>query len=151
MLRKAGRELADYQVARIFKVPEEMQQSPCDFFGYTSIGRAILVEAKMVSGKILPIGYEPGLRPHQWNELCDANRAGAIALICWARGDYCATIDVDMATAFSEGRKSIPWEAIPAHLIRSMAGPKAHLELLSNWLPVQRGPLDCSTSGRASS
>jgi hypothetical protein len=32
LLRKAGRELADYQVARIFKVPEEMSQTPCDFF-----------------------------------------------------------------------------------------------------------------------
>jgi hypothetical protein len=75
LLRKAGRELADHQVCRFFKVPEEMQQTPCDFFGYTKIGRAILIEAKWVHRTNLPINCSPGLLPHQWNELEAANKA----------------------------------------------------------------------------
>lgn len=134
LLRKAGRELADHQVCRFFKVPEEMASTPCDFFGYTAHGRAILIEAKHVNRDSLPIGSSPGLLIHQWNELCDANRAGALSLIAWARGDVCKTITMDMAIRLSEGRKSIPWSAIDERYARSMRGKDAHLELLSQWL-----------------
>ena len=137
LLRKAGRELADYQVARIFKVPEEFAQTPCDFFGFTAYGRAILIEAKMIERPSLAIGNDPGLQPHQWNELCDANRAGCLALICWARGNVCATISVDMAIKLSEGRKSIPWDSIDPKYHRPMSGAFAHLGLLDNWLPTK--------------
>lgn len=136
LLRKAGRELADWQVARLFKVPEEMQQTPVDFFGYTASGRAILIEAKLVDRDSLPIGCSPGLQPHQWNELQDANRAGALALICWARtaSGSCATITVDIAMALSKDRASIPWKGIDHRYFRPMTGPEAHLRLLSHWL-----------------
>lgn len=134
-LRKAGRELADYQVARLFKVPEEMQQTPCDFFGYTAIGRAILLEAKMVERESLPIGSSPGLLPHQWNELCDANRAGALALIAWCRDYTVAVISVDMAIALSGGRKSIPWKAID-HAYHRELSPRNAIRLLDHWLPL---------------
>ena len=134
MLRKAGRELADYQIARLFKVPEEMTQTPVDFFGYTAEGRAILVEAKMVNRPSLPIGQSPGLLPHQWCELMDANRANCLALICWARGGFCATLTMDMAIDLSAGRRSIPWKEIEERFLRPMAGPTAHLALLGPWL-----------------
>lgn len=137
VIRKAGRELMDYQVAHLFKVPEEMSQTPCDFFGYTSIGRAILLEAKHVNRTSLPIGTSNGLSPHQWNELCDANRAGCLALISWARGKVCKTISMDMAIAYSEGRKSIPWSSIPDSYGRHLK-PSLSLELLDHWLPVAR-------------
>lgn len=140
LLRKAGRELADHQVARLFKVPEEFAQTPCDFFGYTAHGRAILVEAKMVNRPSLPISDDPGLQPHQWNELMDANRAGALALVCWARGDVCAAITMDMAVAFSAGRKSIPWSSIPERYHRPMRGSDCHLHLLDAWLPLVGEP-----------
>jgi hypothetical protein len=136
LLRKAGRELADYQVARFFKVPEEMTQTPVDFFGYTSIGRAILIEAKMVERTALPVGSPPGLAPHQWNELADANRAGALALICWARRDICATITFDVAAKLCEDRRSIPWEKIEERFLRPMKGSLCHLALLDHWLPI---------------
>lgn len=136
LLRKAGRELADHQVARFFKVPEEMTWTPCDFFGYTAHGRAILIEAKMVNRTALPIACEPGLAPHQWNELGDANRAGALALICWARGEACAAITMDMAISLAGGRRSIPWKAIPERFHRPMRGPDCHLRLLDAWLPL---------------
>lgn len=136
LLRKAGRELADYQVARFYKIPEEMQQTPCDFIGFTAQGRAILIEAKMVSRMSLPIGDDPGLSVHQWNELTDANKAGALTLICWARANICATITMDIAITLSACRKSIPWESIPSRFLRSMSGPKCHLGLVDHWLPL---------------
>lgn len=135
LLRKAGRDLADWQVARIFKVPEEMVWTPVDFFGYTREGRAILIEAKMVSRKSLPIGKSPGLLPHQWAELLDANRANCLALICWCYRGKVATITVDMAIELSRGRKSIPWESIDDRYIQPLEGPGAdHLRLLEPWL-----------------
>lgn len=138
LLRKAGRELADYQVARFFKVPEELTQTPCDFFGYTAIGRAILIEAKMVERTYLPIGKEPGLAAHQWCELADANRAGALALICWARGGICATISFDIAASLAVDRRSIPWEKIEKKYHRSLSGSDCHLALVDHWLPIRR-------------
>lgn len=137
LLRKAGRELADYQVARFFKVPEEMAQTPCDFFGYTAYGRAILIEAKMVERTALPIGSSPGLQPHQWNELADANRAGALSLICWSRKDVCATLSFDLALKLAEDRRSIPWDKIESKYLRPMTGAACHLGLLDHWLPTK--------------
>jgi hypothetical protein len=124
-------------VARFFKVPEEMTQTPCDFFGYTAVGRAILIEAKQVTRTALPIGNSNGLQAHQWNELSDANRAGALALICWAQDGLCAAITMDMAAVLSEGRRSIPWSAIDGRFKKSMRGKDAHLRLLEHWLPIQ--------------
>lgn len=138
ILRHVGRDLAQHQVARFFKVPEELQWTPCDFFGYTSCGRAILLEAKMVNRQSLPIGNEPGLQVHQWNELLAANRAGALALIAWAVGDTVATISIDMAIAYSEGRKSIPWKAIPDHYRRRL-NMADRLQILDQWLPLSAG------------
>lgn len=134
ILRKVGRDLADWQVARIFKVPEEMVWTPVDFFGYTKSGRAILIEAKMVSRPSLAIGRSPGLLPHQWAELCDANRANCLALICWAHRGEVATITVDMAIELSKGRKSVSWFAIPERYVRPLRGD--HLRLLEPWLEV---------------
>lgn len=136
VLRKVGRELADHQIARFFKVPEEMAQTPCDFFGYTACGRAILIEAKMVNATSLKVAGEPGLSAHQWNELDDANRAGALALICWSRGDVVKTFGMDMAKALSAGRRSIPWAAIPDHLARPLSVPE-RLRILDHWLPLE--------------
>jgi len=133
VVREAGRKLADYQIARIFKVPEELQQTPCDFFGYTVTGRAILIECKQVYRTSLPIGKSPGLSAHQWNELCDASRAGCLALICWARGKLCATISVGQAAELSEGRRSIPWDGIDPDFHR----PLKALEILDHWLPIR--------------
>ena len=138
LIRKAGRELADYQVARIFKVPEELAQTPCDFFGYRRDGKAILIEAKMVNRDSLPIGTKPGLLAHQFYELDAANRANAIALVCWARGNEVYTIDVDWIarSVIQSGKKSINWQDLPSYWKRSMNGPDAHLKLLDFYLPL---------------
>ena len=137
ILRKAGRELADYQVARFFKIPEEMQQTPCDFVGYTNIGRAILIEAKMVQRTSLPISDNSnGISIHQWNELEAANKAGALALLCWAKNGVCATINFDIAAKLAEGRRSIPWSLIEKRYLRALHEEKSHLKLLDHWLPL---------------
>lgn len=113
MMRKVGRDLRDQQQAWLFKVPEEMQQTPCDFFGYTRQGRAILLECKQVKGTALKVGGQPGLSGHQWVELEDAHRAGAISLIVWACHEMVAVFSwADAAQALGE-RKSIPWSAVP--------------------------------------
>jgi len=134
-LRKAGRELADWQIARFFKVPEEMTQTPCDFFGYTVYGRAILIEAKHVNRPRLPIGCSPGIQPHQWNELLSANKAGALALVVWGRGGLCRAFTMDMAIRLSVKSKSIAWDDLPAHLDREIRPTKC-LEMLDHWLPL---------------
>lgn len=140
ILRAAGRDLANAQIARFFKVPEEMTQSPADFFGYTASGRAILIEAKYVHSTSLPIGNNSnGLQPHQWNELLDANRAGALALIAWGQHDVVKTISMDMAIALSEGkgRKSIAWKDIEDRYARELSVSRT-LQLLDHWLPKQQ-------------
>lgn len=113
MMRQVGRELRDLQVAWIFKVPEEMQQTPCDFFGYTRTGRAILLECKMVQRASLPIGNSPGLSPHQWMELEEAHRAGAMSMIAWARGEEVAVFRFSLANELLGDRRSIRWDHIP--------------------------------------
>lgn len=140
MLREAGRRLAEHQVAYIFKVPEELTPTPCDFFGHTVEGRAILIEAKEVNRTYLSIGTAPGLMAHQWNALCDANRANCIALICWARGPECATLTMDMAIELSRNRKSIPWDAISEDFLHSMSGRDAPLYLLEPFLRAEPSP-----------
>lgn len=119
LLRHTGRMLAEHQVAYLFKVPEEFRATPCDFFGYTAKGRAILIEAKEVNRPSLPIGKDPGLKPHQWNALMDAYRAECISLICWYRQDIdqVATLPMDMAANLSRDRKSIPWKDISQFVI----------------------------------
>lgn len=110
-------------MAYLFKVPEEMTTTPCDFFGYTKDGRAILLECKEVARASLPISCSPGLAPHQWNALRDAGRANCISLICWLRKGVLATIDIDMAVSLSQNRRSIPWKDIPERFLHEQ--PKA--------------------------
>ena len=135
LLRHTGRVLADHQIAYLFKVPEEMATTPCDFFGYTRTGRAILIECKEMSSRpSLPIANEPGLAPHQWNALRDAGRANCIALICWVYHGTLATIDIDMAVELSRGRKSIPWGKIPERFLHFDPKPSECLTLLEPFI-----------------
>lgn len=135
LIRYTGERLREHQAAHVFKVPEELQKTPVDFFGYTASGRAILIEAKMVDRLSLPIGTSNGFRPHQWNELLDANRANCIALIAWMRKGIVAVIDMDQALSYSEGRRSIPWKSIPVECHRSKS-PSDCLKLFDRWLPI---------------
>ena len=133
-LRRLGRELRNYQLGVFWKIPEEMTQTPCDFIGHTTIGRAILIEAKEVNRTSLPINDSPGLLPHQWNALLEANLANALTFICWARQGTCATITMDMALRLSKDRLSIPWDKIGDRFKRPYLGAGNHLTLLEPWM-----------------
>lgn len=134
LIRHTGRVMAEHQIAYLFKVPEEMVATPCDFFGYTKDGRAMLIECKEVARTSLPIGNSPGLAKHQWNALRDAGRANCIALICWMRKGILATIDIDMAAKLSENRRSIPWKDIPERFLHAKPKPSTCLELLEPFI-----------------
>jgi len=135
LMRKCGRILQDQQIARLFKVPEEMQQTPCDFFGYTRTGRAILIECKMVKRTALPIGNSPGLLPHQWCELEDAHRASALSLIAWSpMPDLVAMFSWAQAAQWAAGRASIPWTLVDPRFTQPMTEGGVE-NLLRMWLP----------------
>ena len=137
LIRHLGRMLAEKQTAYLFKVPEEMTTTPCDFFGYTRYGRAILIECKEVQRASLPICDSPGLAPHQWNALCDAGRANCISLICWMRNNTLATIDIEMARELSRDRKSIPWDRIPVNFLHAAPTMMNCLSLLEPYISVR--------------
>lgn len=136
LIRKAGRLLADHQVARLYKIPEEMQRTPCDFMGFTATGRAILIEAKHVHKTSLPVNGPPGLRPHQFVALNEANKAGAISLLCWAQKNVCAVLSWDVVLALKADRVSIPWNKIEKRFLRPMETETAALTLFDHWLPT---------------
>jgi penicillin-binding protein-related factor A (putative recombinase) len=107
-LRSVFRSIYDLQAAFVFKVPEELQQTPCDFFGFTSKGRAIVIEAKQVKRSSLPVGGEPGLLVHQVRALTQASNCGAISIVVWQHGDDIMCMHWHQASRLAVGRKSIP-------------------------------------------
>jgi hypothetical protein len=110
LMRKAARELRDQQICVLYKIPEEMQQTPCDFIGYTNTGCAILIECKQVKRPSLPIGKAPGLAAHQWRALVEADNADCVSLLVWQNSDQIAVIPVGEIQ--TNGRKSIAWRSI---------------------------------------
>lgn len=139
LIRKAAKVLRDHQVCRLYKFPNDLrmlkgleiafgEKVPVDFMGFTASGRVIMIEAKQVKRASLPIAIEPGLKPHQWEALCECHRANGIALICWQRGKEVATVDVEMAAILSGGRASIPWKEISKPFIHPVADPLKILE-----------------------
>jgi hypothetical protein len=109
-MREFARQLYNEQVAFIFKVPEELQQTPCDFFGFTRAGRAILIECKQVNRPNLPVGVNPGLQPHQWRALEQAHACKAVSCILWRRGEDIVALMWSFAREISSDRKSIAWD-----------------------------------------
>lgn len=112
ILRKVGWELGDHQLGRFYKIPEEMQQTPCDFMGHSRSGRVIMIEAKMVKRPSLPIMVKPGLLSHQWCALRECSDSTGLALICWANDGEVAFISLTNAQHLIRNRKSIPWKGI---------------------------------------
>lgn len=114
-VRAAAVALYNAQIAYIFKCPEEMQQTPCDFFGFTRAGRAILIECKTVNRPNLPMGSSPGLMPHQIRALKQASQCEAISIVIWRRGSETAVFEWGEVAIASVNRKSIPW---PGYSVR---------------------------------
>jgi penicillin-binding protein-related factor A (putative recombinase) len=118
--RAVARQLYDMQIAYIFKVPEEMQQTPCDFFGFTTNGIAILIECKQVNRNALPIGVSNGLAPHQWIHLRQAHRCGTHAFLIWRRGEETAVLPFSVCLELTEDRKSIAWSDAKRYVCNSL-------------------------------
>lgn len=109
-VREFGRQLYNERLAYLFKVPEEMQQTPVDFFGWTPSGRAIAIECKQVKRRSLPIGDGTnGLQGHQWNALELASRCGALSLLIWRNGQETRALHFWQLVTLSQGRRSIEW------------------------------------------
>lgn len=109
-VRAFARQLYDEAAAFIFKVPEDLQQTPVDFFGWTPSGRAVAIECKQVRRRRLPIGTSNGLQPHQWNALELAHKCGAVSLLIWRNGEDTTVFGFQALHLFHLGGfKSIPW------------------------------------------
>jgi penicillin-binding protein-related factor A (putative recombinase) len=119
-LREVFRQLYDQQVAFVFKVPEALQQTPCDFFGFTVSGRAILIEAKQVTRDRLPLGTSNGLAPHQVTALQQASACGAFSIVVWQHEDMIMPLHWREVVSLSEGMKSIPLKRAQAHRTYSL-------------------------------
>lgn len=119
-VRKAMRQLYDEQLAFVFKVPEAMEQTPCDFFGFTRRGVAVLLECKQVKRASLPTSESPGLAPHQWTALKQGAACGAIAAVVWQRGPSVTVLPFREAEALAEGRRSIAWQDRPGTLLEQL-------------------------------
>jgi penicillin-binding protein-related factor A (putative recombinase) len=111
-MRAFARDLYNANLAFVFKVPEEMQQTPVDFFGWRRDGRAIVIECKQVKRRSLPIGAGTnGLQPHQWNALELAHRCGAVSMLLWRNGEETLALPFSAVLEATADRKSIPWAA----------------------------------------
>ena len=105
-VRDIAKDLHDQQLVHLFKVPEAWEQTPCDFFGYTIRGQAVMIECKQVKRNTLPLHNAPGLKPHQLRELIQAHQCGVKTFVLWQREDLVALID---AKSLDPEERSIPW------------------------------------------
>lgn len=114
-------------------------QTGSDFFGVTSSGRGVVIEAKKIGRPRLPLGVSSGdgIKKHQLLELLDWHRAGALALVIWQRESAIAVFDPDVFMPKDRMiPKSISWEALPAHLKKGEDTPLE--EFFEPFLSVRR-------------
>lgn len=146
LIRKAAKALCEYQVAKLWKIPNDLrmtggelmaygEEQPADFIGHTATGRVVMVEAKMHNAPSLPIGSRSGVTPYQWTSLLECHKAGGIALIVWQRESKIATIDMDIASSLCWERKSVPWKKIPPRFIHH-DNPRVHMDMFDPYLQI---------------
>ena len=147
LIRKAAKSLREYQVATLWKIPNDLRvtasgiatfadEQPADFIGHTRTGRVIMVEAKQHKKERLPLFSKSGVTPYQWTSLLECHKAGGIALIVWQCGDEVATFDMDIAIALSKDRRSIPFRKIQKRFCHPATDDTAHLTMFEPYLKV---------------
>lgn len=119
LLKAAERILRDRQIATYWKIPNDLRltadevffgdRGPCDFFGHTARGTAILLEAKSTRDPRLQCPHPRGIKGHQWMALRDAHSCGAHALIAWLHDDAMVVMTWEQANELLGTRRSIPW------------------------------------------
>lgn len=138
LLRKTGETLSNFQIARIHQWPTRQiaQRAPVvcphcgnessgwtalfvektgyDFFGFTSRGRYIAIEAKEGVRDRLPVFVQKGhgVKMHQMLALAEVHRTGGIAMVVWKKEDRIAVIP---ASLIDEDAKSIRWTDVHAY------------------------------------
>jgi hypothetical protein len=147
LIRKAAKSLREYQVATLWKLPNDFrlikgrefifgEEQPADFIGHTRTGRVIMIEAKQHKSDRLQLYCKSGVTPYQWTSLLECHKAGGIALIVWQRGEEIATFDMDIAIALSKDRRSIPFRKIQKRFCHSATDDTAHLTMFEPYLKV---------------
>ena len=116
-MRRVCEILRNDQVASLFKFPEELVATPCDFMGHTRNGRAILIECKQVRRPSLPLHDSPGLAPHQNIALREASACGAFAIVLWQRHQIITAMRMADVLEASKDRQSLPWAAALEHKV----------------------------------
>lgn len=92
------------------------QRTGCDFFGYNSDGRVVMIECKISKPDRLKLDERNGLRPHQFDTLKNCARAGGIAIVVWQHKNEIASMPVMFVADVMEreGRRSIVWSDVIA-------------------------------------
>lgn len=122
-VKQIAAELHALQVCRLYRLSNDLKvagdqliyadQQPCDFFGFTASGRAILVECKITAKPTLAVSSKSGLRAHQLRALLEVHRANGLGLLVWQHALEIAVIDIEQVLTYGEGRRSVPWSAVP--------------------------------------
>lgn len=134
-VKEAAKTLHCQGCCTLFKIPEEMRQTPCDFVGYDRYGRIIMVECKILNRKSLPCGGGSGCKPHQLGALLQCHRAGGHAFLLWSRGAEVALLPMGAVESMLEGRKSLPWGCIDRSMICE-SNPRGVIELFCRRFPA---------------
>ncbi len=147
-VRKVARTLHDYQVARLYKIPNDIkivdgklihaEQTPPDFMGFTAGGRAIIIECKMCLDESLSLGKK-GIKPHQLKAINEVHDAGGLGLVVWQKEGMIAVVDAGQVRAYTANRKSLPWKVIPPKFKREIM--VEHLQFFWPFL----GPVRCAS------
>ena len=141
LIRRVSQKLAEAQVMRLFKWPVDQiiqerairctscgafsnglsllhtHRTGCDFFGYTSRGQHVALEAKGIAKPSLRIYCEEGagVHIHQMLHLEEVARAGGKAVIVWRNDTGITAMEIRAAIGLAKGRKSIPWTGVPLY------------------------------------
>lgn len=126
--------LANQQVCKLYKIPEEMRQTPCDFFGYMPGGRIVMIECKQVQAASLKVGAKGGILPHQLVALRECHIAGGIAIVLWQRGNWANAFPIHSVVHHATGRRSLPWIDTGSTTVDGCIGEVANDRNLAGYL-----------------
>lgn len=103
------------------------QHTGCDFFGHTSSGHAVLIEAKSLDRPNLPMKVErvskkvaPGVKRHQLVTLLAAHAHGSHAYVIWRRKEAVMLIAFGAMATVDDVPDEWPWNPLAAHPIADL-------------------------------
>jgi hypothetical protein len=130
LVKVAAKTLHCQGLCTLYKIPEEMKQTPCDFFGHDREGRVIMIECKILNKPSLPCGGRSGVKAHQLGALVHCSQTGGHAFVLWQHGVDVALLPMRIVQRMLMDRMSLPWDRIDRVFVRE-ASPKGVAELLA--------------------